>query len=88
VAASGEKLDVGGEDAVDEAVLLGDPAGPQAMKLVLEGLRLSLSIDWIPLDVRHQLEDPVRDARIGSDPVLQVLQERHLDDDFAARVRG
>jgi hypothetical protein len=46
-------------DLVDEAVLVGDPAGPISLETVLERLRLADPLITVALDIGDQGVDPL-----------------------------
>jgi len=58
VIASLEKIDSLATHLVDQPMLLRDSSGPYAAKLVLEGLRLANTLEWILQDILNQQQGP------------------------------
>ncbi len=58
---------------VHEAVLLGDPARPNAGEFVLERFGVADALEWILQAGFDQPRNPPGSLAVGADPVLVVL---------------
>ena len=75
-------------DEVDDSVLLGEPPGPDALRQMLQWLRLADSSEGILQHGLHDLDGPNRDSTIGPNPVAQILAEFPMEDGIAASPLG
>jgi hypothetical protein len=64
VVPAGGDADLVGGDLVDEAVLVGDPAGPVSLKAMLKRLGLADPLVAVALNIGNQGADPLQDLPV------------------------
>lgn len=78
-----EKIDPVIADKIDNAMFLGEAAGPDARGEILEWLRLADAGEGIAHDGLYQVEGAERHLAVSFDPVAQVVTELRLEDGLA-----
>lgn len=78
-----EKIDPVIADEVDNAMFLGEAAGPDAGGEILEGFGFADAGEGIAHDGLYQVEGAERHLAVSLDPVAQVVTELRLEDGLA-----
>ena len=74
-----EKVDPAHTNEVDQAVLLGDSAGPAPRKVELERLGLAETLEGVPEDRFDEVENAQRDLPVGANPVTEIVAEFRVE---------
>lgn len=78
--AGAHELDPVVEDAVDESMFLRDAPCPRIRSQPLEGLRFADAPERVAPERGQEIHEAQRDARLGRNPVPQILVERRAVD--------
>lgn len=79
-----EEVDPIRADQIDEAMFLGDAAGPRSRRQVLQWFRFADPHKWIAYDGLDEVEHSQRDGPICRHPEAKVLAELWMKDRFAS----